>query len=87
MSLNCCAMTGVKSQDRVVRRKVRRIFKAKQIEKNKKKILRFCMGPKLVKLPTEYYWVTQQVLARLRAKPASFSAIFTQLQHSKAHFT
>ena len=38
MSLNCCAMTGVKSQDRVVRRKVRRIFKAKQIEKNKKNL-------------------------------------------------
>ena len=44
MSLNCCAMTGVKSQDRVVRRKVRRIFKAKQIEKNTKKSCDFAWG-------------------------------------------
>ena len=42
-----------------------KIFKARQIEKNKKKIWRFCMGPKLVKLPTEH----------LLGDPASFSQV------------
>ena len=44
MSLNCCAMTGVKSQGNV-----EESFKRDKSRRKTKKIRQFCMGPKSVK--------------------------------------